>query len=67
MKDFRRLFSAFSFLKEHQLHMHLGSNHIFIEFLTSTKLGTDLIFPGMNSVFEGQVIFSLLSPKAVVL
>ena len=32
MKDFNGLFPAFSFLKEHKLHMHLGQNHFFIEF-----------------------------------
>ena len=46
MKDFHGLFSAFSFLKEHELHMHLGPNHFFSEFLKSAKSVTKLIFSG---------------------
>ena len=46
MKDFHGLFCAFSFLKEQKLHIHLGLNHLFIEFLKSTKFVTDLIFSG---------------------
>ena len=37
-------FLEFHFLKKHKLHMHLGQNYLFIEFLKSTKFVTDLIF-----------------------
>ena len=43
MKDFHGLFSAFSLLKECKLHMDLGPNRLFIEFLKSAKF-FDLIF-----------------------
>ena len=44
---FSRSIFAFSFLKENKLHMHLGPNHFFIEFLKSTKFVVfDLIIPG---------------------
>ena len=43
MKDFHGLFSAFSLLKERKLHMHLGRNLLFIEYLKSAKF-FDLIF-----------------------
>ena len=46
MKHFHGLFSTFSFLREHKLHMHLGPNNFFIEFLKSTTFVTDLIFSG---------------------
>ena len=32
MKDFHGLFSAFSFLKENKLHMHLGPNNFLLNF-----------------------------------
>ena len=66
-KNFHGLFSAFLFFKKNRLHMHLGPNNFFFEFLKSSKLFTNLIFSGSEFHTCGPSVLRLLLPKALVL
>ena len=61
MKDIYGLFSAFSFLIDYKLHMHLRPNHFILNFLKLLSLSPTWSFLDVH--IWGPSVFRLLSPN----